>query len=483
MKPTILFRQEPQPPPELRAAFMYMLQGKYLQNQGIMWPQAITGGVGNALNAVINYIFLYPLKLGVAGSAAANAISQYFLALFLYFYIRWRGLHKATWGGWSLDCLQEWGPFIKLAIPSMLMICLPWWILEIGVFLAGAISEVELDAQSIVYQLCVVAFMFAQGFSAAACVRVGSALGAGNIEQAKLSSKVSIICTCKDQSINKLCLFDQCGSNKKIMGMTSNGDIILQVSAISCILCIIFIGWLGVIFITKSSPVFYSHISAVIVSIYFFYLTLISLFFFSDIIQRFFKVMVIFVFFIVADATAGVAASVLRGAGKQLIGALWNLVAVYFIGFPIGVSLMFAANMGIVGLWTGLTICGTLQAIVFITVLWKLDWIKAAEEAFVRAGVRITVEKEMDEVEHSDSNHSQAKVSATLPKTVSAEEDDADLEAHDPSHSLQQFSTTTVGDVLSVKQLILRRGLTLLVMIFILIAGIVARLNCSNDSS
>lgn len=45
----------------------------------------------------------------------------------------------------------------------------------------------------------------------------------------------------------------------------------------------------------------------------------------------------------------GVAAGVLRGVGKQLIGALCNFVAFYFIGFPIGVSLMFAANMGIVG--------------------------------------------------------------------------------------------------------------------------------------
>ncbi len=43
------------------------------------------------------------------------------------------------------------------------------------------------------------------------------------------------------------------------------------------------------------------------------------------------------------------AGGVLRGAGKQLIGALCNLVGYYFIGFPIGVSLMFAANMGIVG--------------------------------------------------------------------------------------------------------------------------------------
>lgn len=32
-----------------------------------------------------------------------------------------------------------------------------------------------------------------------------------------------------------------------------------------------------------------------------------------------------------------------------MIGALCNLVGYYIIGFPIGVSLMFVANMGIVG--------------------------------------------------------------------------------------------------------------------------------------
>lgn len=45
----------------------------------------------------------------------------------------------------------------------------------------------------------------------------------------------------------------------------------------------------------------------------------------------------------------GVTGGVVRGAGKQLIGALCNLVGFYIIGLPIGVALMFAANMGIVG--------------------------------------------------------------------------------------------------------------------------------------
>ncbi|XP_033479680.1 multidrug and toxin extrusion protein 1-like isoform X4 [Epinephelus lanceolatus] len=286
--------------PALPAAFMYQLQGKYLQNQGIMWPQVITGLFGNVLNAIINYVFLYPLELGVAGSAAANAISQYVLAVVLYIYIYWRGLHKATWG--------------------VIVACF-----------------------------------------------VGTSL-----------------------SISR---------------------------------CVI-----GYIFTSE-----------------------------QDIIQRVADVMVIFGFMHICDATAGAAAGVLRGTGKQLTGALCNLVGFYFIGFPTGVSLMFAANMGIVGLWTGLAIGVSLQMLVFVTFLCKLDWEKAAEEALVRAGVKITEEKEMVELEDTDLK----------------QEGDANLEVHDSGHSRLQFTTTTVGHLLSVKQLVLRRGLTLLIMIVILTVGIV----------
>lgn len=58
-----------------------------------------------------------------------------------------------------MECLQEWGPFIRLAIPSMLMLCLEWWMFEIGGFLCGVISEAELGAQSIAYELAVIAYM------------------------------------------------------------------------------------------------------------------------------------------------------------------------------------------------------------------------------------------------------------------------------------------------------------------------------------
>uniref|UniRef100_A0A671Y8G4 Multidrug and toxin extrusion protein n=1 Tax=Sparus aurata TaxID=8175 RepID=A0A671Y8G4_SPAAU len=319
--------------PALPAAFMFQLQGRYLQNQGIIWPQVIAGFFGNVLNAVSNCFLLYVLDMGVVGSAAANAVSQLSLALLLYFFIRLMGLHKETWSGWSLDCLQEWGQFIQVAVPSMLMLCLEWWTFEIGGFLAGVIGDVELGAQSVVHQVVTIAFMFPMGFSLAACVRVGNALGAGNIEQATATGKVSII------------------------------------FAVSCF---------------------------------------------------------------------AVTGGILRGAGKQRIGAICNLVGYYCIGIPIGLSLMFAAKMGIVGLWLGLLICVTLQSTFFIIVLWRLNWRTAAEEV---------------------SEHSFKCEQSQIMIRNPGRDETADAAGPRP---------------LSVRQLLLRRGLTALLMVLILAAGILS---------
>uniref|UniRef100_A0A671TPI9 Solute carrier family 47 member 3 n=1 Tax=Sparus aurata TaxID=8175 RepID=A0A671TPI9_SPAAU len=239
--------------PALPAAFIYALLARYLQNQGIIWPQVITGVVVNILNALINYIFLYQLNLGVAGSAASNALSQFCMSGLLYAYILWKGLHKATWGGWSKKCLQDWGSYMYLAIPSMIMICAEWWMYEIGGFLSGLINEVELGAQSVVYQMATITYMFPLGFSIAGTVKVGSALGAGDTEQAKLSAKLSVFCA------GQSALKHDCKA--------------LSVST----------------------------------------------------------------------------SAIVTGAGKQKVGAICNIVGYYGIGFPIGVSLMFAAKLGIKG--------------------------------------------------------------------------------------------------------------------------------------
>ncbi|KAG7470680.1 hypothetical protein MATL_G00116330 [Megalops atlanticus] len=402
--------------PALPAAFLYQLEGRYLHNQGIIWPQVVTGVVGNVINALVNYIFLYVLDLGVAGSAAANTISQYSLAMFLYAYIRWKGLHKATWAGWSMDCLQEWGAFIYLAIPSMLMLCLEWWTYEIGGFLAGVVSEMELGAQSVIYELATVAYMFPLGFGVAASVRVGNALGAGNTEQAKLSGKLAMTCA----AVVAVCVAVTIGASKDVISYIFTNDLQIR--------------------------------------------------------KRVGEVMVLYAPFHLCDAMAGVAGGIVRGMARQKIGAFCNLVGYYFVGFPIGVSLMFVAKMGIFGLWSGLLVCVALQAAFFVTLTIKLDWKKATDEALIRAGAQVPEEGgeqvyAMEKQAGSQEGAWAAHLEEPGPWEFGSDLDG--LQEREGRAAPAGAAVSTVGALLSFRQLVIRRGLTLCAMLSILAVGII----------
>ncbi|XP_071352892.1 multidrug and toxin extrusion protein 1 [Trachinotus anak] len=377
--------------PALPAAFMYSLETRYLQNQGIIWPQVITGFVVNLLNALINYVVLHALNMGVAGSAVANTISQFSMAVILYAYIVCRGLHKATWGGWSKECLQDWGSFINLAIPGMVMICVEWWTYEIGGFLAGLISEVELGTQSIVYQLANIAYMFPMGFSVAGSVKVGNALGAGETEQAKLSAKMSIFCAA---SVS-VCLAVLIGSLK-------------------------------------------GHISYVFT-------------YDEQIRERVSDVISFYAPFILLDAISAASSGIIQGAGKQRVGAICNILGYYGVGFPIGVPLMFAAKLGIKGLWTGLFTCVFLQCSFLIFYMVRMNWNKVTVEAQIRAGVSGS---------STDTSNSHGQTDSM--DLVDAEEE------------------PTVKEELPHRTLVLRRGLALAAMLFILAAGIIVNLLITN---
>uniref|UniRef100_A0A8C4WRG6 Multidrug and toxin extrusion protein n=1 Tax=Gopherus evgoodei TaxID=1825980 RepID=A0A8C4WRG6_9SAUR len=268
----LLFRQDPEVSRLTQIYVMIFIPAlpvSYTHSpfQAIILPQVVMGVAANLLNVAMNAFFLYALKLGVVGSAWSNTVSQYTQAVLLFLYVWWKKIHVKTWGGWTRECLQEWGSFIHLAVPGMLMKCIEWWTFEIGSFLAGLISVVELGAQSVIYELFTAAYMVPLGFSVATTVRVGNALGAGNAEQAKKSCRTALLCTGAFAMVVGALL----GSLKDVVGYIFTSD-----------------KW----------------------------------------------------------ATCG---GVLGGTGKQKIGAIANAIGYYVIGFPIGISLMFAAKLGVLG--------------------------------------------------------------------------------------------------------------------------------------
>ncbi|XP_075343235.1 multidrug and toxin extrusion protein 1 [Odontesthes bonariensis] len=423
--------------PAVPALFLHHLLVTYLQNQGIIMPQMYTAAVANIFNLGVNYVLISVLKLGVMGSAIAQSLSQIATCLLLLAYIRWKKLHKQTWGGWSTDCLQDWGSYMKLAIPSFFMVCFEWWVWEVGGFLSGVLGEVDLAAQHVLAEIGTIMYMFPLGVHVAACVRVGNALGAGDTARAIVTCKVSLVLS------GVLAVFQGVGiaGCKSVVGYIFTPDVKI--------------------------------------------VTIVS------------DNLTVYIFLQFVDGLQCVCTGILVGCGLQKIAAVSNLVNYYFIGLPVGIALMFLAELRILGLWLGLLICVSIQAGFFLILIFKLNWKKVTLKAQVRAGTTVVASKrpasillneavlpdisdcpEMvqlnSETAQKTDGYSPVNTQDREPKVAhQAEGNNATKERteSDVEQSKNNSSVKQQGKF-SVSQLIMRRGLTLLVSVFILTIGI-----------
>ncbi|XP_066534496.1 multidrug and toxin extrusion protein 1-like [Hoplias malabaricus] len=399
--------------PGVPAMFLHQLQVAYLQNQSVILPQMYTAAAANIANVLTNYILIIWLDFGVYGSAAANTLAEFYTSVFLFAYIRWKKLHVGTWGGWSLESLQDWGAYMKLAIPSTMMLCFEWWIYELGGFLAGMLSELDLAAQHAVMMLAALNYMIPVGIQGAACVRVGNALGAGDTTGAILSSKVSLTCTAVLAVLQGAVL----ASLKSVIGylFTDDRRIVQLVSELLNVYCFL----------------------------------------------QFF------------DGLVCVSMGILLGSGRQRIAAVANLFGYYCIGLPLGISLMFTAKLEVLGFWLGLLICVCIQSTFFIIVIFKLNWKRATEEALDRTGRNTLTRKAADIESVQNLQTSENGMSRALHSHEDARFSSVDVER--PRVDQQQETLNKNGSSstaqLSTSQLIIRRGLTTVAAFLILAVG------------
>uniref|UniRef100_A0A8C4Y4D5 Uncharacterized protein n=1 Tax=Gopherus evgoodei TaxID=1825980 RepID=A0A8C4Y4D5_9SAUR len=198
----------------------------------------------------------------------------------------------------------------------------------------------------------------------------------------------------------------------------------------------------------------------------------------KEIITLVSKVMLIFAPFHLLDAIAATCGGVLGGTGKQKIGAIANAIGYYVIGFPIGISLMFAAKLGVLGLWIGMAVCIFFQALSFLIFVLRMDWKKAAEE--VRLTLSLVASKDRgSNLALYFTVETDVQNVVVLPDPVSRSESQPDRQLILQEDSAPA-STSPGENVLSGKELVYRRGLALAVAIAVLLVGVVVRLLTGN---
>jgi MATE family multidrug resistance protein len=101
------------------------------------------------LNAALNYLFIYPLNMGLLGAPFATGISYWLSFILLVLYARFVAGYD-HWGGWTKDCFKNMGTFARLAFLGVIHVGTEWWAFEIVAIVAGQLGTIDLASQSVI---------------------------------------------------------------------------------------------------------------------------------------------------------------------------------------------------------------------------------------------------------------------------------------------------------------------------------------------
>ncbi|XP_020088994.1 protein DETOXIFICATION 16-like [Ananas comosus] len=309
--------------PALFAYGLLQCHVRFLQTQNIVLPVMISSGLTALLHIGVCWVLVYGLGLGSKGAALANAISYWINVLLLAAYVRLSNDCKKTWTGFSREAFHDTLSFIRLAVPSALMVCLEWWSYELLVLLSGLLPNPQLETSvlSISLNTASLAFMIPFGLGAAISTRVSNELGAGRPDTARLAVRVVVF----------LCIAEG----------VMVGLIMILVRGV----------W-GYAYSNEEEVVKYVAVMLPILAV-------------SH----------------VFDGIQSVLSGVARGCGWQKIGAIVNLGSFYIVGIPLAYLIAFVFHVGGKGLWIGI-ICGSVvQDLLYAAITLRTNWEKEARKA------------------------------------------------------------------------------------------------------
>ncbi|RWR93918.1 protein DETOXIFICATION 16-like protein [Cinnamomum micranthum f. kanehirae] len=296
---------------------------RFLQTQNIVFPMVISSGFTALLHLFICWVLVFKSGLGNKGAALANSISYWINVVLLAFYVKFSPACKKTWTGFSKEALHDVFNFIRLAIPSAVMVCLEFWSFELLVLLSGLLPNPKLETSvlSISLNTCSMLFMIPFGLGGAVSTRVSNELGAGRPQTARLAVMVVVA-------------------------------VDLTVGVIVGSTMILVRGIWGYAYSNEGEVVRYVAVM----------MPILATSNFLDGIQC------------VLSGTA-------RGCGWQKIGAYVNLAAYYIVGVPSAVLLAFVLHIGGKGLWMGI-VCGLMaQVLMLSTITLCTNWEQEAKKA------------------------------------------------------------------------------------------------------
>ncbi|KAI4350976.1 hypothetical protein L6164_005377 [Bauhinia variegata] len=296
--------------------------------------EAGDSGFTTLLHILICWIMVYKTGLGNKGAALANSVSYWVNVIILALYVKFSPSCANTWTGFTKESLKDIPSFLRLAIPSAVMVCLEMWSFELMVLLSGLLPNPKLETSvlSISLNTAAIVWMIPFGLSGAVSVRVSNELGAAHPRAARLAACVVLVMAI-------------------IEGILVGAAMILIRSV-----------W-GYAYSNEVEVVRYVAIMLPILAV-------------SNFL----------------DGIQTVLSGTFRGCGWQKMGAFVNLGAYYLVGIPSAALLAFVLHIGGKGLWLGIICALLVQVACLLTITIRTDWEKEVRNAKERVYDSMTPE-------------------------------------------------------------------------------------------
>ncbi|KAI1476763.1 MATE efflux family protein [Daldinia eschscholtzii] len=296
---------------------------KYLQAQAIYRPGTYVLLITSPLNALLNYLFIYPFDLGLYGAPLATGISYWVSFLLLVAYAAFIRGHEC-WGGFApRRAASNLWPFVRLAFLGVIHVGTEWWAFEIVALAAGRLGTITLAAQSVIMTADQIINTIPFGLGVAASARIGNLLGARKPREASRAAHCAAILS----TILGALILTILMSTRNVFGRIFNND--------------------------------------------------------DRVVRLVADVMPFVALFQIADGLNGSCGGVLRGMGRQWVGALVNLISYYGGALPAGIYLAFH-GWGLQGLWIGQCVALYLVGILEWVIVGLSKWDKEVDRALDR---------------------------------------------------------------------------------------------------
>ncbi len=167
--------------------FVYLVLRQFAEAMGHPWAPMFIMLAGVALNAALNWIFIYghlgSPALGLTGAGISTLLSRTLGALVILLWLRSDAAVRAAWpkrwfGRYSWARFRE---MLHIGLPASGMLLFESSAFAASSVMIGWLGAVPLAAHQIAISCASLAFMFPLGLSMAAGMRVSRAVGAGEL--------------------------------------------------------------------------------------------------------------------------------------------------------------------------------------------------------------------------------------------------------------------------------------------------------------